>query len=252
MTFTLHATTRAERGERARRAGQLPGVVYGGGKEAARAIGVDPREFLKLYQAAGEASLIDLRLDDAVAGKVLIQDVQYDPLTDRIIHLDLRQIDMTKPMTATVALRFTGVPPVVKEQGGTLVTVAHEVRVKCLPQDLVSHLDVDIGRLTSYETVIKIKDIGLPPGVVIESPHAEDVVVKAARALTEEEIKKLEEAAAAADVSKIEVAGKKPEEEAAAEGEAGKAIAPAKEEKSAKSATGGSGGKEEKKKEDKK
>lgn len=224
MSFTLTAAMRQIKGQKVRYEGLLPGVIYGAGKNS-ESVSIKLPEFLKLYKQAGEASLIDLSLDGKDAGKVLVQDVQYDPVSDAIIHVDLRRIDMNKVMTATVGLKFVGEVPVIKEQGGTLVTTVQQVQVKCLPKDLVSHIDVDLKSLVNYEIVIKIKDLKLPAGITITSPHAEDLVVKAARALTEEEIKKMEEEAAAADVSKIESSAKKKEEEETAEGAEGAAKA---------------------------
>jgi large subunit ribosomal protein L25 len=230
MSFTLTAAVRKEKGEKARFEGQLPAVMYGAGKTT-ESLALNPQEFLKMYKQAGDSSLIDLVLDGKPSGKVLVQDVQVDPVTDRILHVDLRMIDMNKEMSAPVVLRFIGEAPIVKSSGGTLVTTVQTVEVKCLPKDLVSHIDVDISGLTSYEVVIKIKDIKLPTGITIVSPHAEDLVVKAARAITEEEIKAMEEASTAAvDLTKIEVAGKKKEEEGeeGAEGEAAPAAEGAK------------------------
>lgn len=238
MTYALKAKTRTTAGPKTRGAGALPGVVYGAGGKS-ESIALEPNEFLKIYRTAGEASLIDLTIGDTAAGKVLVQEVQYDPVTDRAIHVDLRRIDMTKPMTATVELKFVGEAPVVKAQGGTLVTTVSAVQVKCLPIDLVAHIDVDLSSLSTYEEVIKVKDLRLPAGITIVSPHPEDLVLKATRALTEEEIKKLEEESAAMDVSKIESV--KPVKEEATEGEA----AEAKEEKPVKG--GVAGGKDEKK-----
>ncbi|MBI2444756.1 MAG: 50S ribosomal protein L25 [Candidatus Magasanikbacteria bacterium] len=254
MTFAIQAEPRTVKGSRTRAAGALPAVVYGG-EARPESLALNRKEFLKLYKEAGEASLIDLVRNGAAAGKVLVQEVQYDPVSDAIIHVDLRRIDLTREMTATVQLRFIGEAPVIKEQGGTIVTPLHAVQVKCLPADLVSHLDVDLGRLSAYDIVIKIKDLALPAGITIVSPHAEDVVVKAARALTEEEIKKLEEEATkAADLSKIEVAGKKKEEEeAAAEGAAaGPAAGAAAGAAPAKPEAAEQAGKKEEKKEEKK
>lgn len=234
MPFTLAAVVRKEKGEKVRYAGQLPAVVYGAGSTT-ESLSLNPQEFLKLYKEAGDSSLIDVIVDGKASGKVLVQEVQVDPVSNRIIHVDFRRIDMNKAMTAPVSLRFVGEAPIVKSSGGTLVTNLSTVEVKCLPKDLVSHIDVDLSSLVSYEAVIKIKDLKLPTGITIISPNAEDLVAKAARALTEEEIKAMETAATEpADLTKIEVAGKKKEEEGeeGAEGEKAEA-APAekKEEK---------------------
>lgn len=236
MSFKLSASERTVKGAKVRTKTIIPAVVYGmGAKTTSVTLGYD--EFAKLFKEAGEASLVDLFLNDKDGGKVLIQDIQYDPVSDRIIHVDLRRIDMNKVMTATVELRFVGEAPVIKEQGGTLMHNISDVEVKCLPKDLVSHIDVDLSVLKDFEVVIKVKDLHIPAGITVTSPNAEDLVAKATPALTEEEIKAMEEAAKPADLSAIEVAGKKKEEEgeAAAEGEA-KPEAGAKKEEGAKAA----------------
>ncbi len=221
----------------------IPAVVYGMGAPAA-SIALNHDEFVKLYAEAGEASLIDLLLGDKADGKVLIQDIQYDPVSDRIVHVDLRRIDINKVMTATVELRFVGESPVIKAQGGTLMRSIVAVEVKCLPKDLVSHIDVDLTVLKTFDDVIKIKNLIVPAGITITNPRAEDLIAKVTAALTEDEIKAMEQTAAPVDLSKIETAGKKKEEE----GEEG-AVAEGAEKKpdSAKAPTGKEEKKEEKK-----
>ncbi len=218
MTFSLSALKRTLGGDKTRAQGHLPAVVYGG-TAAPDSVAIDYPQFLKLYRQAGEASLIDLSIDGKDAGKVLVQDVQYDPVSDRMIHVDLRRIDMNKLMTATVELKFTGEPPVVKALGGTLVTNLTSVQVRCLPKDLVSTLTIDLSGLNTYEDAIKVKDIALPTGVEIISAKATDLVAKATPALSEEELKALDEkGSAAVDLSKIESSAKKKEDEETAEG----------------------------------
>ena len=235
MTFKLETKTRAEKPEALRANLQLPAVVYGVDNNTI-SLTLDYNGFLKLYREAGAASLIDLSVDGKDAGKVLVHDVQYDPVSDRVIHVDLRRIDMKKPITANVELHFVGESPAVKEFGGTPVHTISKVEVRCLPKDLVNHLDVDMTVIKTFDDVVKIKDLKIPAGIEIINPHAEDLVAKAMPAITEEEIKKMEEEAKSADVSKIETAGKKKEEEEPVEGEvpaegAPKGAAPAKEEK---------------------
>ncbi len=217
MTFTLSALKRTLGGDKTRAQGQVPAVVYGG-TTAPDSIAIDYPKFVKLYRAAGEASLIDLTVDGKDVGKVLIQAVQFDPVNDRVVHFDLRRIDMNKLMTATVELKFTGEPPVVKALGGTLVTNLTSVQVRCLPKDLVSVLTIDLSGLKTYEDVIKVKDVVLPAGVEIISAKENDLVAKANPALSEDELKALDaKGAAGPDLTKIETAGKKKEEDADAE-----------------------------------
>lgn len=213
----MNAVKRTEKGEKTRRQGMLPGVFYGAGKEAT-SVDLVVTEFAKVYKEAGESSLIDLSLDGKPAGKVLVQDVQYNPVSDRVIHVDFRLINMDKSLIAKVVLRYVGESPAVKASGGTLVTTLNEVEVECLPKDLVSHIDVDVSALKTFEDVLKVKDLVLTPGIKILSPKEDALVAKAQPAITEEEIKAMEDASKSADVSKIEVVEKKKE---VAEGEDG-------------------------------
>ena len=231
MAVKLSADQRTVKGEKMRTKSNIPAVVYGSGSETV-SLSVNYDEFVKLFGEAGKATLIDLVVAGKDSGKVLVKDVQYDPVSDRIIHVDLKRIDMNKPITATVVLHFIGEAPIIKEQGGTLMHNIEKVELKCLPKDLVSHIDVDLSVLKTYDDVIKVKDLKVPSGAEIVNPHAEDLIAKSVRALTEDEIKAMEATAAPADLAQIEVAGKKKEEEGVeAEGAEAKPEAEKKEEK---------------------
>jgi len=229
MSYLLQAVARALKGDKARVDGNLPAVIYGAGG-ASENLSLVYADFEKMFREAGEASLIDLKINDKDAGKVLVHEVQYDPVSGRMVHVDLLRIDMNKPLTAHVDLKYVGEAPAVKELGGTLVHNVDEVEVRCLPKDLVSHIDVNVSSLKTFDDVIKVKDLILPNGVEVVKPHAEDVLATASPALTEEQIKAMEDASKTADISKIEVAGKKKEEEGEGEGE-DKAAAPSEEKK---------------------
>ncbi|MFH2018975.1 MAG: 50S ribosomal protein L25, partial [bacterium] len=107
MSFILNAVKRTEKGEKTRKSGVLPGVYYGAGKEAV-SIDLNLPEFIKLFKETGESSLIDLNLDGKNVGKALVQHVQYDPVSERVIHVDFRLIDMNKILMANVVLRYVG------------------------------------------------------------------------------------------------------------------------------------------------
>ena len=214
--FKLSAVKREIKGEKVRSEGLLPAVIYGAGGEA-DSLSLVYGEFVKLFDEAGESSLIDLTVDNKDAGKILVHDVQYDPVSGKIIHVDLRRIDMSKPINATVELRFIGESPAVKEFGGTFVANVEEVEVGCLPKDLPNHLDIDINVLKTFDDAIRVSDIKLPSGVEILSPVANTIIAKAIPALTEEQIKAMEaETTKDVDLTKIESAAPKKEE---AEGE---------------------------------
>lgn len=217
MAYLLQAVTRTIKGEKSREEGKLPAVAYGAGTETI-SLDLNYADFLKLYKQAGDSSLIDLEIDGKNVGKVLVHEVQYNPVKDTPTHVDFRRIDMNKVMQAPVALQFVGEAPAVKEMGGTLVHNLSQVTVECLPKDLVSSLEVTLSALKTFDDLIKVKDIVLPAGVTIVTPAADALVAKVLPALTEEEIKAMEEAGKNMDVSKIESAKKKEETETATEG----------------------------------
>jgi len=218
MEYLLKAVTRTMKGEKSREKGSLPAVAYGAGNDTI-SLDLNYPEFLKLYKQAGDSSLIDLEIDGKNIGKVLVHDVQYDPVKDTPTHVDLRRIDMNKTMEAPVVLHFIGEAPAVKEMGGTLVQNISQVDVECLPKDLVSFIEVNLSGLKTFDDGIKVKDLVLPAGIKVVSPHGDALVTKVIASLTEEDIKAMEEAGKNMDVSKIESAVK-PKEDEAAEGEA--------------------------------
>jgi large subunit ribosomal protein L25 len=209
MTFRIVAKQRqAGNAEEDRLLGVIPAVVYGPEMDS-KSIGVEYTPFEKLYDEAGESSLVDLDVEGAQPTKVLIQDVQYDPVKGKIIHVDFRQIKMGEEMTATIELRFVGETPAVKTLGGTLMKSAQEVNVRCLPKDLVGHIDVDLGVLQTFDDTISIGDVVLPAGVTV-TDHADVLVAKVAPPLTEEQMKAMEETVETS-VGDVAVEGEKKE-----------------------------------------
>lgn len=206
MAFTITVQKRTPKDTDAvRQNGLIPAIVYGPQIEPV-SIALPYRVFASLYEEAGESSLIDCTIEGTVGSiKVLIQDVQYDPIKRTMTHADFRQINMNTSMHATIALEFVGQSVAVKELGGTLVTENDEIEVKCLPKDLVSHIDVDLSVLATFDDSIYVKDLSIPAGMtVLDDPEA--LVAKVTPPLTEEQIKAMEEAGTQGSVEDIEVA----------------------------------------------
>lgn len=219
MPFAISLKKRNETSlDAIRQAGQIPGVVYGGDRSTTTPVSVVLTDFIKLYDRAGESSLIDCTIDGETPVKVLVQDVQVDPVKSIPRHVDFRQINMNKEMSATVQLEFVGESPAVKGLGGTLMKAMPEVDVTCLPKDLVSELSVDLSVLNTFDDVIRVKDLVVPAGITIDE-DPENVIAKVTPPLTEDELKAME-APVAVDLTAIEVEkkGKKEEEGAAGEG----------------------------------
>ncbi len=195
--------------EKIRKAGNLPAVFYGK-KEKSTSIMLPYAIFEKTLKEAGESSVIHLN-GDGIDLDVLIHDVDLDPVTDKPRHVDFYAIEKGKKLEIAVPLEFIGVSPAVKDLGGVLVKVMHEVEIEALPKDLPRSLQVDISGLITFEDVVTAKDIKLPEGVTLKI-KPEDVVASVYE--PKEEV--VEEVPV--DLSTIEVAKKGKEE---VEGEAG-------------------------------
>lgn len=198
--------------------GFVPAVYYGR-KEKSVACVVPKIEFKKIWKEAGESTIVVL---DTPKGKVntLIQEVQVDPVRGEPIHADFYVLEKGKKVEVHIPVEFVGVAPAVKDFGGTLVKVLHEIEIEALPEDLPHGVTVDIASLVTLESQILAKDINLPKGVSIVT-QGTDVV--AAIVVAKEEV----EQAPVIDLASIEVEkkGKKQEE---GEQEGVEEVAPAK------------------------
>lgn len=162
----LNVELRQETGKgvnrRLRSAGKLPGVVYGLGKNVN--IAVDPRPIRKLLtEEGGRNKTLNLK-GEGVEGKVaMIKEYLVDPVSRNLLHVDLLEIDITKKIDVTVALNFIGKAAGVAE-GGVLNIVEREVLVRCLPNAIPKHIDIDVSALTIGDS-IHLDQVTLPEGV---------------------------------------------------------------------------------------
>jgi len=156
-----------------RKAGKMPAVFYGK-KEASTPIMLSYAVFEKTLKDAGESTILHLT-GDGVDVDVLIHDVDLDPVTDKPRHADFYAIEKGKKLEIEVPIEFIGVAPAVKDLGGILVKVMHEVEISALPKDLPQKLEVDISSLIAFDSIITAKDIKLPEGVELKV-KLEDVV----------------------------------------------------------------------------
>lgn len=212
----LKAKGRLEKGKKVnkgRREGLIPAVVYGKGIKAQN-IWIDALAFRKMLKKSGESTIIDLEIDEKNGRNVIIQEVQRDPVSYKIIHLDFFQVRMDEEIETEVELVFIGESPAVKELGGVLVRNMDKIEVRCLPADLPSNIEVDISSLKTFEDQIAIKDLKIGKGVEIKI-EPETVVAVVAPPRSEEELKELEEKVEE-DVTKVE--GMQKEGEVAEEG----------------------------------
>lgn len=163
MQATLAAATRRTRGKnearRLRRAGRLPAVVYGGTPLESQALEVDPRALMRIVRSeAGVNTLVDLQVDGGRSGQVLIKDIQHDPLTDALLHVDFFRLAMDRAITVTVPVTLDGEAAGVKQQGGLLDFVTREIQVECMPAEIPEHIDIDVRELMMGDGV-RVRDV---------------------------------------------------------------------------------------------
>lgn len=190
--------------------GIIPGVVYGHQIESLP-IQVSRKDFIAVFNEAGESSLVTLKVGGEDFGNVIIKDYNVDPIKGEIIHFDLHKVKMTEKLTANVSISFIGESPAVKNEGGVLVTSQDEIEIRCLPKDLIQEIEIDLSKLEHVDDLIRIKDLQIPENVEVLDEE-ENVIVSVTPPRSEEEMEGLEEKPEE-DINKVEGAVKEEKEE---------------------------------------
>jgi len=153
----------------------IPAVIYGSGIENA-SLALNRPEFEKVFAQAGESGLIALKLDDGRELPVIIKDLQFDPIRERVIHVDFFKVNMDEKVSAETSLHFIGEAPVVKAHGGVVVEHLDQLHIECLPSDLIQKIDIDLSVLLNIGDTIHVGDIVVPKGVTIKNDPTEIIV----------------------------------------------------------------------------
>jgi large subunit ribosomal protein L25 len=172
-----------------RREGKVPAILYGKG-EPGIPLALDKKDVFEILRSeAGENTLFKTAFDSR-SWDTMIKDVQVDPVSDEILHVDLIQIAMDKAVRVSIPLLVTGEAIGVKTEGGFVDVITREVEVECLPQNIPENIEVDISRLHLHQS-IKIEEMTPPPNVeIIEDPQSVVVLIEAP---TKEEVVEAEE-----------------------------------------------------------
>ena len=171
--------------------GFIPGVVYGHGFDNV-SVKVGRKEFINIFNEAGESSLIDLKIGDKEIGNVVIKDYQVDPMTGAITHFDLHKVKMSEKLIVNVEITFIGESPAVKNEGGILVKGINMLEIKCLPKDLIQEIEIDLGKLEHVDDMIRVKDLDLSENIEILAEE-ENVIVSVVPQRSDAEMEDLEE-----------------------------------------------------------
>lgn len=181
MQFELNAQKRTLQGSgasrRLRRAGKVPGIIYGG-ESAPVAIEVDHNELLlKLKKEAFHSSVLNVLLDGKKE-QVLLRDFQTHAYRPLVLHVDFQRVDATHELHIKVPLHFVNeeVAPGVKLSGGLVNHVMTEVDIHCLAKDLPEFVEVDLSALKVGEN-IHVSQLKLPAGVKAVQHGADDPIV---------------------------------------------------------------------------
>jgi large subunit ribosomal protein L25 len=169
MQIEINASKREAQGtgasRRLRRAGRVPGIVYGGGRDA-QSVDFDHKElYFALKNEAFHSSVLGLNLDGAKES-VLLRDFQMHPYKPVVLHVDFQRVDATHKVHMKVPLHFINadIAPGVKLGGGVVNHILTEVDVSCLPTVLPEFIEVDLGKLEAGQS-LHLSDLKLPDGV---------------------------------------------------------------------------------------
>lgn len=217
MSLIIKGEKRSHFGKNAsrklRREGRIPAILYSGG-EPGIPLALDKKDIFSILRSeTGENTLFKTSFDSE-SRDTMIKEVQIDPVSDEILHVDLIQIAMDKSVSVSVPVLITGEAVGVKTEGGFVDVITREVEVECLPQSIPENIVVDISALHLHQS-IKIEDLSPPPDVeIVSDPHAVIVLIEAPTKEEVVEVEEEEEVEVMAEGEEPEVIKKeKPEEE---------------------------------------
>ena len=235
MKFEINANPRKAQGtgasRRLRRAGRVPGIVYGGDKPAVN-IELDHRElYQQLINEKFHASILTLKVRGN-AEPVLLRAFNMHPVRTEVQHVDFQRVSKDRKIHMKVPLHFANAEksPGVKDQGGLIGHVLNELDVTCFPDDLPEFIEVDLGQISVGKSV-HARELALPKGVEAVLHKGENPVVATCTLpalVTEEEEVAAEAVPAAGEVPTTEQAAPAEKAEEAAGGDRGKAAPAAK------------------------
>ena len=184
-SITIEGQLRTETGKKATRQlrsqDMVPGVIYGGEKEISFAA---PSMAFKTFVYTPEFQKAEIILDGTTYNCIL-KDLQFDTVSDKLIHIDLMELVQDKKVIADIPIKFTGVSKGVKE-GGHLVIKMKSLKVKSLPKHLKEQIEVDITNL-ELNGNIRVEDVKEPDYEILNSPRIPVASVVLTRQLKQEE-----------------------------------------------------------------
>ncbi len=150
-----------------RRQGITPINLFGHGIQSV-ALQAGTAELEKLLENAGKSKLIGLKIDESKKSRhVLLRELQRDPLSGELLHMDFYQVKSKEKATVEVPVVLVGAPPALRSKDNMLLHEFESLTVECLPAKIPASIELDISCLTESEPAIRVKDIKMGPGVSI-------------------------------------------------------------------------------------
>lgn len=182
-----------------RREGLLPANLFGKGIKS-KNLQIPEKEFRHLFKSAGETGVIEVKLKEG-PHPALIHNVQRDPVTDRIIHVDFHKVDLKEKITTHVPIKLIGEAPAEKSGVGLVLQTLNELEIECLPADIPHEVEVDVSNLSEVGQTIHAQDLKVNREKIEVKNDPEEVVVSVQTAEMKEEV--VEEAPAPEEVKAI-------------------------------------------------
>ncbi len=184
--ITLQAAIRQEKDnlKDLRKKGFIPAILYGEGLKNIN-LSVEEKPFLIAFKEIGETSTLELNIEGKKY-QALIHQTTYDPLSEKIIHLDFFHPSLKKKIIAEVPLVFVGEAPAIKDLGGVLEKEITSLAIKGLIKDMPHEIEVNLSSLKAFGDKIVIGDLNISDEVEIEHNEKDNIVVHIAEPRKEE------------------------------------------------------------------
>ncbi len=152
-----------------RRAGQIPAVIYGHGREPEN-LSLPKADFDKVLAGIAGSAVIELKLGSKKM-RALIREVQRHPTRLDVLHVDFLEVHAGEKLTVNTPIHLVGSPEGVRNQGGVLDQIMRELEIRVLPKDLPGFIEVDVTNLTVGHSV-HVRDIQVPNAEILDDPDA--------------------------------------------------------------------------------
>jgi large subunit ribosomal protein L25 len=168
-----------------RKEGILPANLFGKNLKS-KAVQLPDKDFRKVFKLAGETGIVELKVKEEVY-PVLIHNVQHDPLTDSVTHVDFHKVNLKEKITARVPIKLVGESPAEKSKVGLILQTIDEIEIKSLPTDIPHEIEVDISNLSEVGQTVPVKDLKIDREKIEVENEPEEVVLSVQSAEMKEE-----------------------------------------------------------------